>query len=94
MAGSSAKDLALDWEDVIDGRVGPPAGAEAVRPAEHDEPAAEVVDVLREQPLLRPRDVLGGDVLQHDRVVPLHRGDRAGHARGVYDVELDAVRRQ
>ncbi len=64
-------DLHVDRQRLLDGRVHPAAGAEAVGPAEHDQPGAHVVAVGRQQLVLGLGERLLGDVGQDHRVIGL-----------------------
>ncbi|MFO0842011.1 MAG: hypothetical protein U0797_06365 [Gemmataceae bacterium] len=61
-------DVAIDRQRLLDGRVLPAAGAEAVRPADHDQAAALVVGVRPQHLTVLLADAVGGDVRQHHAV--------------------------
>ena len=79
-----------DGECVLDGCAHPRAGAEAVGPPHHDEPAADVVDVAPHGLHLRQREGVGGDVVEDDGVVAGELGERLGALLGRAELGGDA----
>ena len=71
-------DLHVDRQGLLDRRVHPAAGAEAVLAAEHDQAGAHVVDVGLEQPLLRLGERVLGDVAEDHGVERLELAEVVG----------------
>ena len=68
-------DLEIDRHGLLDFGVGPAAGAEAVRPAEHHQPGAHLLRVAPSMSIWPSLNLLlAGDVGQDDRVVGLQVG--------------------
>ena len=68
--------------------------AEAGAAAEHDQAAAEVTNVDLKRLHRRHPERIGGDVVEHHRVVPGERGDRGRDARRRDDGHLLSGRGQ
>ena len=67
-------DLHVDGERLLDRRVHPAAGAEAVAPAQHHQPGAHVVAVGGQELVLALGERLLGDVAQDHAVIGLKLG--------------------